>query len=190
VVSAKQKGQAARQSACPERLWKGRPMSENTKLIPLSQGKFAIVDAADYEELAQFKWCVRRDRRAWYAGRNIKRDDGRRATILMHRAILNPSADMFVDHINHDGLDNRRTNLRVCTQSENQRNCKSRAGATSKFLGVHWHKQMLKWQARIRINGQQFHLGLYADEEAAARAYDVAACEHFGEFANPNFPKP
>ncbi len=109
---------------------------------------------------------------------------------MMHRVIMVPSAGLIVDHINQNGLDNRRANMRLCTQSENKRNRASRPGSSSQFLGVSRSKRSTKWLATIRVGGQHIHLGYHADEADAARAYDAAALEYFGQFANPNFPRP
>ena len=155
--------------------------------IPLTQGKVAIVDAADYEWLSQWKWCASRRgdtfrvQRAEYLGYRSQR------SIFMHRAIMRPDAGSVVDHINHDPLDNRRANLRVCSQSENVRNRTSANRSSSKFLGVGWYARNSKWHARIQVNGLGLHIGYYDDETEAARSYDAAARLHFGDFANLNF---
>jgi hypothetical protein len=109
----------------------------------------------------------------------------------MHRAIMSPPDDMWVDHEKHRApderiIDNRRTNLRVCTPRQNQMNKLPKIGGTSQYKGVSWHRRDKKWHARIRINGKRKHLGRFADELAAARAYDAAATKHFGEFALTN----
>lgn len=94
-----------------------------------------------------------------------------------------------IDHEDNDTGNNRWINLREVTQAENCQNSRSRAGASSKFLGVSWYPRLAKWQSKIKADGRLKHLGLFADEADAARAYDAAAREHFGEFANPNFPE-
>lgn len=164
-----------------------KALLENARAIPLTQGFVAIVDAADYEALAAFVWTASRNRSTIYAGRKARDDDGVRRTIKMHRVIMGPPPGLVVDHINGDGLDNRRANLRICTHSENQRNRRSANGSSSQYLGVSWIAQRSKWQARIRYGGKQHHLGLYPSEIDAAKAYDAAAQKHFGQFANPNF---
>jgi hypothetical protein len=105
----------------------------------------------------------------------------------MHRRILNPAPGKVVDHFNGNRKDNRRSNLRECTQAENRRNTRKSRG-TSRFKGVSWHCQMGKWQAKICHNGKSIHLGLFDDEVEAARACDKAAREFFGAFACLNFP--
>lgn len=108
-------------------------------------------------------------------------------TVYMHRQIADAPAQLQIDHINHDKLDNRRANLRLCSSSENARNVSSRRGATSAYLGVSWHKASRKWLSQIHINKLCVYLGTFESEMDAALAYDRAALKHFGEFANPNF---
>jgi len=94
---------------------------------------------------------------------------------------------LFVDHIDHNGLNNRRSNLRLCTLAQNNRNMVSRTGS-SKYKGVCWHGGTKKWNAKIRLNRKCYHIGLFTDEIAAAKAYDKKAKELHGQFACLNFP--
>ena len=161
----------------------------DTRTIPLTQGQVAIVDAADFERLSQWKWYAHLEHNGYRAYRQTPRVEGRQRTQSMHRAIIDAPASMMVDHINHDPLDNRRANLRLCTRIENGRNRRgSQAGSSSQFLGVSWHKGDGKWHARIAVNRRPKLVGSFTCEIAAALAYDAAARELFGEFANPNFP--
>ncbi len=106
----------------------------------------------------------------------------------MHRLITRAPKGKVVDHENGDGLDNRRANLRVCDHRQNRRNHqRPRKGGASRFHGVGWWKRDQKWRAKISVDGRTIHLGYFADEEDAARAYDQAAREHFGEYASTNF---
>lgn len=154
--------------------------------IPLSRGKFAIVDASDYDWLNQWKWSYRPN---GYAIRkeNVITDDGKlkRKTIRMHRIITNAPDNMEVDHINRNGLDNRRGNLRIVTHAQNMCNQKVRTG-TSKYKGVIWYNKNNKWLARIRKNGKAIHLGYFVCEIEAALAYNAAALKYHGEFARLN----
>ena len=159
----------------------------NTREIPLTQGKVALVDADDYERLAQFNWYAVKHRHGFKAARSAWLGDKKRKMVLMHRAIMNASDDQQIDHIDRDPLNNRRMNLRVATRAENARNTNSRHGSTSTYLGVSWTARDRKWVARIQVQGSCLHLGYFADEMEAALAYDAAARLHFGEFANPNF---
>ena len=95
---------------------------------------------------------------------------------------------LFVDHIDHNGLNNRRSNLRLCTTAQNARNVFSYKGSTSKYKGVCWYKEGRKWAAKIKLNNKAYHLGLFEDETEAAIAYDKKARELHGEFGCLNFP--
>jgi hypothetical protein len=148
--------------------------------ILLTKGLVAIVDDRDYPVLRQIEWCVARRPHTIYA---------RNKAVLMHRFILDrPSGD--VDHINGDGLDNRRANLRVTTRRLNNANAFHRSGGTSRFKGVSWDARRMHWQAGICPAGKRISLGRFAAEIEAAVAYDEAAREAFGAFARLNFPKP
>jgi hypothetical protein len=154
------------------------------KEIPLSKGKVALVDDEDYEELSQWKWS--------YNGRVAMRGafpDGRRKNIIMHRQIMNAPDGMEVDHIDHDPLNNSRSNLRICTRAENSRNRSPQRNGSSRFLGVSWDRQRQRWSAHIMMHGKLRRIGSFPIEEEAARAYDREAIVHHGPFANPNYPR-
>src|SRR5579863_1550584 len=106
----------------------------------------------------------------------------------MHREIMKPSKDEEVDHINHDKLDNRRENLRVCTGSQNQCNRRRKLKNTSGYKGVCWYRSKNRWKAALNIKGKCVWTGLFKNKEEAAHAYDEAAKLHHGEFAYLNFP--
>jgi len=156
---------------------------EGAKLIPLTQDKFAIVDAQDYEWLSKYKWYALKDKRTYYAARSSNRK-----TLRMHREIMRAPKHLLVDHRDHNGLNNRRSNLRICTLAENIRNRRSNRGSTSKYKGVTWFKARNLFQASITFNGRRIHLGYFKSEIDAAKAYDKKAKELFGEFAYLNFP--
>ncbi len=162
-------------------------LAEGAKLLPLTQGKFAIVDAADFDRLNKYKWHIIKTSRAIYASRSINRKSFRKA-IRMHRAITNAPKGLVVDHINHNGLDNRKSKLRLCTPKQNARNMRPRKGCSSKYKGVSYHKVKKLFQAYIRHNSKIIHLGYFKNEIDAAKAYDKAAKKFFGEFAYLNFP--
>ena len=159
------------------------------KEIPLTQGKVALVDDEDYERITALKWTANLQKRrgdAWYAARNDRRR-GINRTILMHRVILDAPPGMQVDHVNGDGLDNRRSNLRLCSASENSHNARKRRGVTSsQFKGVTWRKDSQKWRARIRSNHRLILIGQFDTEEAAALAWNEAAIKYHGAFARLN----
>lgn len=160
------------------------------KEIELTQNKVALVDDADYDWLNQFKWfAYKAQTGGFYAMRHSSHKDGKRHTLYMAREILGLKRGdpRQADHINHNTLDNRRSELRICTRQENQGNRNLVSNTTSQFKGVHWHRRSKKWIARIGINRKRIHLGCFAGEEMAAMAYDLVARKVFGEFAYLNF---
>jgi len=156
--------------------------------IPLTQGKFAKVDPEDYIWLAQFRWHCKTNKNSLYAVRTIT-TAGRQRRIFMHRLIMDTPAHLVCDHINHDGVDNRKRNLRNCTITQNNANSRSAAGASSKYKGVSWNKTRRKWAAYIKKDKKQLYLVLFNNETEAAKAYDKAARKYHAEFAALNFSK-
>lgn len=156
------------------------------KLIPLSQGKFAMVDDEDFEAMNAFKWYARKDHNTFYAGRAVTVAPNKQKNLFMHRELM--VATGKVDHRDGNGLNNQRHNLRPATTRQNGQNRKKFSPASSKFKGVHWHIRDKKWQARIKAAGQRNQIGYFKTEIGAAQAYDAAARKYFGEFANLNFP--
>ena len=162
-------------------------LDEGAKLLPLSKDKFALVDAEDFDRLNKFKWHVSKSSRTFYASRNKSRKTCRKE-MYMHRLIINVTPGMFVDHIDHNGLNNRRSNLRLCTPQQNARNHRPQLRRSSKYKGVSWRKDGKVFRALIWYNKKSVHLGYFKSEIDAAKAYDKKAKELFGEFAYLNFP--
>lgn len=162
-----------------------QPLDESIKLIPLTQGQNAIVDAADFEWLSQWNWSAHwcPDTKSFYA---LRETCGK--TVSMHATILSRRSGELVDHRNRNPLDNRRENLRKCNHAQNARNSGKPITNKSGFKGVCWHTAAKKWSAKILDNGQRRHLGYFLLPEEAARAYDEAAKIYHGEFAHLNFP--
>lgn len=160
------------------------------KKMPLSKGKSALVSDEDYDYLNQWKWCVNG---GGYATRSY-RADGRKRYWRMHRIVVERTMDgpipegLFPDHIDGDRLNNQRENLRLVTSSQNSMGRKSRAGSASQYKGVFLCVPTRHWEAIIGVAGQKIYLGTFSLETDAARAYDKAAREHFGEYARLNFP--
>jgi hypothetical protein len=158
------------------------------KQIQLTQAKVALVDDEYFDVLNIFKWCAHRHYNTFYAVRVTNRPN--RKMILMHRVILNPLGGLQIDHINGNGLDNQRANLRVCNGSQNMCNRGKHEDNTSGFKGVCFRKYRKKFQAQIRMYGKQFYLGMFPTAIEAAKVYDVAAIRIHGEFARTNFNYP
>lgn len=156
-------------------------------LVPLSGGGFATIDAADGPLVTSYSWERVGGTHSSYASTRI---DGKR--VAMHRLILQPPADLHVDHIDHDGLNNSRGNLRAGTKQQNCWNTRKRPQTTSRFKGVCFNPtpftRATPWRAVIHVDGREFQVGFFATEEEAARAYDRVASETRGEWALLNFP--
>ncbi|MBN1124647.1 MAG: HNH endonuclease [Sedimentisphaerales bacterium] len=152
------------------------------RFLPLGLDRFAMVDPCDYAELSRYSWKVIGRENTFYA---FRWEGNRR--VFMHRQIANASIDRQVDHIDHDGLNNTRANLRLCTQAQNVYNMRPRLG-TSKYKGVSFDKRHSRWRAQIQHQGVKFGLGYFSRETEAAKAYDQKARQLFGEFAYLNFP--
>lgn len=150
------------------------------KVVPLSggEGRKALVSPEDFDHVMQHRWHYANG----YAATAIER-----RTTYMHRFILKPPPGLVVDHVNHDGLDNRRENIRIGTQTQNMANMRPYDGKVSRHKGVYWDESRELWRARIKQHRTYHYLGAYLDEDDAGRAYDAAARWLFGEFAFTNF---
>lgn len=150
------------------------------KEIPLTQGRIALVDDEDFEMLSQYKWHCQICRRSEYAARGIKG-----GKIYMHR-VLFPQYKS-IDHIDGNGLNNQKANLREVNHNQNMHNRRSFVGSSA-FKGVYWNKSEKKWKVSIHFDGKRRGLGSYSDEIEAAKAYDAAAELFFGPYAKKNLP--
>ncbi len=157
--------------------------------ILLTKGKVALVDDADYAELSRHKWFADESGRTFYALRMVRKSKGKQGKVRMHRVITGAEIGQEVDHINMNGLDNRRENLRLCSPAENRYNRVKRPDNVSGYKGVAWQKDCQKWVAYISGEKQRY-LGLFENALVAALAYDAAARIQYGEFARLNFPGP
>ena len=149
------------------------------KRIALTQGKFALVDDEDFDWLNQWKWYFAKP---GYA----KRDEGGRKNrkhVLMHRLIMSTPKEKGTDHIDGNGLNNQRNNLRNASILENNRNLLSRKDNKSGFKGVYWHSAIKRWAAQIKFNGKQLYLGSFNSKIEAAKTYNQAAIKYYGSFA-------
>lgn len=167
-----------------------QPLDPSYRFIALTQGKNAIVDSTDYDWLNQWNWYAIKPMHVWYACRKIAKSDKDYATqptktIYMHAVICGVDDP---DHKDRDGLNNRRSNLRACTRSDQLHNIGKARRNTSGFKGVTWDKKREKWKVGLACNGKYMNLGRFASKEEAARVYDVAAKKYHGEFAVFNFP--
>ncbi len=157
----------------------------------MAQPRYAKVDPADYKRLCGYEWLAKKGRNSFFARRRVPAGKGgKEALIYMHQEIIEVPEGMVVDHINHDGMDNRGANLRAATYSENMYHRRKRSGAKqSKYKGIYWRKKNRKWQALITFEKKRIYLGYFWNEIEAAKAYDRAAMKYHGEFASLNFPE-
>jgi len=152
------------------------------KKIQLTQGRVALVDDEDYEWLSQWKWFYDNG----YALRNNWKPT--HTIIYMHREIMNTPKSKRTDHKDTNGLNNQKSNLRICTQSENLMYRGKQKNNTSGYKGVTFDNAKQKWMAQIKVNRKKIYLGRYKKAIDAAHAYDDAAQKYHGEFARLNFP--
>lgn len=160
------------------------------KQIELTRGMSTMVDDEDFEWLNQYNWFAHKRRTKMYAARTVWLEEGgekKSKTISMHREIMHVSnLNVIIDHKDLDSLNNQKSNLRICTISQNNANIQSRQGSSSKFLGVYYSKPDRRWKAGVRKNRVAYNLGYFDSEIDAAKAYNVKAVELHGEFANLN----
>jgi len=160
-------------------------VSASTIEIPLTRGKVALIDIEDYERVSQYRWYANLFSENWYAA---TKGLDHKTTIMLHRFILNPKPEEEIDHINHNGLDDRRCNMRIATHQQNMMNIEKIYGS-SKYKGVCWDKRINSWRCEIGSRINRVWIGRFFNEEDAARAYDKKAKELYGDFAVLNLPK-
>ncbi len=165
----------------PLRLESPKPPNDRVRYIALTKGKFATVETADYKHLMRFRWHAKETRGRFYAATVIK---GK--SVAMHRMLLTPPPGMVVDHIDGNGLNNCRSNLRLCTPEQNRRNTRPRR-KSSPYLGV--SRSGDKFKVQIKHNGRTHYLGQFESETEAARARDEKAKQLHGPYAWLNFPE-
>ena len=155
-----------------------------TMEIALTQGQVALIDDEDCELVSGYKWYAQWDpkMRSFYAKANTMNADGKRTALLMHRLIMNARKGDLVDHIHHLTLDNRKSELRICTRNQNNQNARKRVDSTSGVKGVSFKSREQKWNARISANGKYIHLGYFDTLEQAAMARAAAVILYHGEF--------
>ena len=154
-----------------------------TATIPLTKGKFAIVDAAVVPLLASRHWCASETRGKFYASTSEYVDGTKRQrTVFLHRLLLSPAENEVVDHIDGDGLNNRLSNLRLASYQENNRNRRRSGANTSGYKGVSYSARHGRWLAKIKVDNRTKQLGVFVSPEDAHAAYARASREVFGEF--------
>lgn len=179
--------------------WEGKPKHQNALRrqdsmarregglvrIPLTRGQWAIVDDEDYEIISRVKWIARPCLNTIYA-EGVFPHQGKEIRVSMHRLILNAVRGQIVDHIDMDGLNNRRSNLRFCTHSENMRNMRIRKNNTSGFRGVCWCNTHKYFVSYISVNKNRITIGRFKAAIEAAKSYNECAVKYHGAFASLN----
>lgn len=153
------------------------------KQINLTQGEVAIVDDDDYDRLSKYKWRLQKNHNCKYAmsGKYPQ-------TLYMHHLILCAVPGKIIDHVDNNGLNNQKLNLRYCTHAQNMRNRSKYTISSSRYKGVSLVKSTHKWEASIRLDGKKLHLGQYESEEEASVVYDDASRKLHGQFSKTNNP--
>jgi hypothetical protein len=149
--------------------------------LTLRDGSVTLIDLEDHAWLSAWTWYANPDD-------GIVGHPNTPRTVYLHRLLLNAQPDQIVDHIDGNRRNNTRANLRFATQSQNRANEHGSRGGSSVYRGVYWDVNRKKWAAMLAIKAKPQFLGRFVDEAEAARAYDRAAAEYFGEFATLNFP--
>lgn len=169
-------------------IYKDNPEFARVEVISKKFGTIpVIIDAEDIPKVEGYTWCVNKHKNTFYAVTNIQLGNRKYKSLYLHRLIMD-FPELHIDHVSGNGLDNRKSNLRICTCQENHMNRKSHKNSSSKYKGISWHKRDKIWQARIRFNGKLIYIGYFDSDIEAAKAYDAKALELFDGFAKLNFP--
>ena len=132
----------------------------------------ALIDLEDVDNIKMYKW--------FFDGRYVRNSNKQK----LHRTIIDVSEEKIIDHINHNTLDNRKSNLRICTQNDNAKNKSKQINNTSGVTGVSWYKKYEKWRVRIQVNNKDILIGYFDDKEEAIKSRKEAEIKYFGEFRN------
>lgn len=161
-------------------------MKSEPIVLRLQNGFTTLIDAEDYDRISKYSWYARQDGNVWYVQCNYTNQLGKRTTFRLHREILNAPQGISVDHIDGNGLNNVKENLRLCTHAENHGNRRVQVNNTTGYKGVTFNKKYNKWKSRIHYRGKRYELGEFRSAEEAALAYNSKAIELFGNFARLN----
>ena len=149
--------------------------------IQLSRGVWTVIGTADWDAVRSYTWFVNDQRRNFYAYANHKKPDGSRTTVKLHRLIAGVGG-LDVDHVDGNGLNNRRSNLRACSRSKNSRNQVVNRDTSSGIKGVSFNKRLSKWHSYIKLDGKRIHLGFFESKDEAAAFRRAAELKHDPEF--------
>lgn len=161
------------------------------KYIPLTKGYIAIVDNEDYEALNKFKWYAHKSLNTHYACRKRRKDElgsawKKNVHVSMHREIMKVSKNMDIDHIDHNGLNCQKSNMRIVNHMQNMWNIPRRKTSKTGYKGVSWDTQTSKWRAVITVNHKFISLGRFKELEDAIQSRKVAEKHYFGNYLNNN----
>jgi hypothetical protein len=144
--------------------------------------KKVLIDDEDWEKVSKYKWHLSKQSQGLLYAQTFIYKNGKKIPLKLHRLIMNCPKNKEIDHIDGNGLNNQKSNLRICTHAENMKNSKKRKDNSSGFKGIHFIKQNKRWQARIQVNRKRMPLGCYKTPELAYQAYCKASKKYHGEF--------
>ena len=153
------------------------------KKINLTKEKYSLISDIDFKKINHYKWYAHWGGNTFYAVRNFRMKNGKRKMIMMHRVIMKPPSNKEIDHIDGDGLNNQRNNLRICSHKQNLRNQGIPKNNTSGFKGVVWDKRDRRWRAQIRVNYKNIRLGSFKSKIEAHKEVVKAYKKYHKEFS-------